>query len=177
MSSSRVSRSCLSIARLAGAKAAIAVIATPLLMATAHAEWKGYPGSSCYPANDSENVYRSVTGGSISNPGSSSINVFCPVVRDISAGGVNRVQQARVTFSDRHEFENFTCTLRSRTQEGSLVDSKSVTRATSPIRIRNVDASNWGSYTLVCRIPGRSPWTNLQSYIISYALEEADGPQ
>lgn len=177
MSSSRVSRSFISIARLAGAKAAIVVLATPLLMATAHAEWKGYPGSSCYPANDSADVYRSVTGGGISNSGSSSINVFCPVVRDISAGGVDRVQQARVTFSDRNEFENFTCTLRSRTQEGGLVDSKSVTRATSPIRIRNVDASNWGSYTLVCRIPGRSPWTNLQSYIISYALEEADGPQ
>ena len=68
-------------------------VAASVSFSPAHADvagqdWKGYAGVNCLSSNDSANVRRSAVNQiAFANHGTSTITVFCPVVRDVSAGG------------------------------------------------------------------------------------------
>jgi hypothetical protein len=51
-------------------------------------DWKGYSGVNCLPQSNNDAIRRSaVNQSAFANTGTSTITVFCPVVRDESAGG------------------------------------------------------------------------------------------
>jgi hypothetical protein len=141
-------------------------------------DWKGYSAVNCVPANENSTVSisRSVSGSSvaISNTGTTPVSVFCPIVRDVSEGGTDRVNAVRILVSDRNSTAAIRCSFSSHGQNGVMVDSASDTSVggLDTLKMDGINANNWGSYALICQIPGRDPKTNLQSYLINYRVDE-----
>jgi hypothetical protein len=142
-------------------------------------DWKGYSAVGCLSSGDASSVHRSVTDVSTSfgNLGTSTMTVHCPVVRDEAEGGNNRVAAVRVYLRNRNSSADAKCEFSSRTITGEKFDSASglVPRGSGygTIDLGPVNASNWGSYTLTCQLPGRDPTSNLPSYIVNYRVDEA----
>jgi len=149
-----------------------APFATLLLMGmtqTASADWKGYAGANCMQQNQNVGNFRRTSYGYI-NDNADARMVICPVVRDIAAGGDNRITAARVTLTSTG---NSYCRLYSRTRSGNYFATQFRNfGAGDPVDVtfNNLDASNWGSYTISCRIPGVDGIT--RSYVRSYAVDE-----
>jgi len=138
-------------------------------------DWKGYAGVNCMGQSNNTPVRRSaVNQTALANTGTSTITVFCPVVRDVSAGGDNRVSAVAVRFRNRNSAVNGRCEFSSHDINGIRIDSKSAVApfGETTLQLGPVDAHNWGSYVLSCQVPGRDAATNLQSYIVNYRVDE-----
>ncbi|MEQ1559574.1 MAG: hypothetical protein ABL933_11635 [Methyloglobulus sp.] len=133
---------------------------------------------NCVPTNENSAVSlsRSVSGSSvaISNTGITPVSVFCPIVRDVSEGGTDRVKAVRILVNDRNPTAAIRCNFSSHDQNGVMVDSASDASVggVETLTMDGINASTWGSYALICQIPGRNPVTNLQSYLINYRVDE-----
>lgn len=142
-------------------------------------DWKGYSAVGCLAQSDGANVRRSASGDSaLANMGTSTVSVFCPVVRDVSAGGPNRVSAVAVRVRNRHATQALRCDFSARDINGATF---AIRTASAPpgagymtLQLGPVNASNWGSYVLICQIPGRNPADNLVSYVVNYRVDEAD---
>ncbi|WP_127998163.1 hypothetical protein [Piscinibacter defluvii] len=144
--------------------------------ALAAGEWKGYAGVNCLPGNSNDSVRRSATSdAALANAGTSTISVFCPVVRDVEASGSPRVLAAVVRMRNRHATASASCEFSVHNQAGNKVGT--VTRVAPfgehDLNFPAMNAPAWGSYVIRCSLPGRDPATNLQSYIINYRVDEA----
>jgi hypothetical protein len=136
----------------------LALLAISTVSSTASADWKGYAGAFCHGPNNNVDVRRSSTG--IANWGTGSTTVYCPIVRDVAAGGNNRLQQVAISLFNNNSTSGGCCTLISRTQSRSgIVDSDqqcwSAGFAHRTVRLGPVDANNWGNYLVYCRLPAR----------------------
>jgi len=139
-------------------------------------DWKGYAGVNCMGQNNNAAIRRSaINQTALANTGTSTITVFCPVVRDVSAGGDNRVSAVAVRFRNRNSAVNGRCEFSSHDINGTRIDSRSAVApfGETVLQLGPVDAHNWGSYVLSCQVPGRDAATNLQSYIVNYRVDEA----
>jgi len=165
-------------------RAASALAATMALMAmapAAHADaagrdWKGYNGVGCLPTSENSDIRRSAAGvPSIANDGTTATTVYCPVVRDVSAGGKDRVAVVAVRFRNRNASSNGTCLFKSYDINGKLVDSNTANApyGETVLQLGPVNANNWGSYVLMCQIPGKDAKTGLSSYLINYRVDES----
>lgn len=141
-------------------------------------DWKGYAGVNCLPQSNNSEIRRSaVAHPAFANTGASADSVFCPVVRDVSEGAPNRVTEVRLRVRNRG-VTPLSCEFRSWDINGGLVASATAAAAagsdfqTLTMGPVPVSASNWGSYTLICQLPGRHPSTSLPSYIINYRVDE-----
>ncbi|MDX1811123.1 MAG: hypothetical protein R3240_04195, partial [Gammaproteobacteria bacterium] len=126
------------------------VLSTP----TMANDWKGYAGSSCVPISDNADFTRTLGGAYRVNSGASFVQ--CPIVRDFAAGKVGRVLRARVRLTDRNSTDSGYCTFRSRNINGGTFDSQTVRwtgTGDKTITFGPIDASNWGSYMIRCRLP------------------------
>lgn len=145
----------------------------------ANAEWSGYNGSSCKVGNSSASFYISPLRGDFANSGVNDLTVFCPLVRDNEVGGSEKIREVRVNLRDRNDARDGYCRVVSREFNGSTHDIETKTwtgTGNKIVRLGPIDASNFGSYHLVCRLPGRNGGVSsgVPSYIRSYALEEED---
>lgn len=141
-------------------------------------DWKGYTGLSCLSQNPSDNLRRSaVNHPAIANQGAGQTTVYCPVVRDESAGGPNRVAAVAVRVVNRHPTLALRCDFASHDQTGAKVDAKtaSVPQGEHTLQLGPVNAHNWGSYSLLCQLPG-VPAGGLPSYIVNYRVDETVAP-
>lgn len=165
------------IGRAAGALAlAGAASIGPAHGYSATQDWKGYAGVNCMGQTHNAAVRRSaVNQAALANTGTSTITVFCPVVRDVAEGGNNRVSAVAVRFRNRNATVNGRCEFSSHNINGIKIDSKSAVApfGETTLQLGPVDAHRWGSYVLTCQVPGRDPATNLQSYIVNYRVDEA----
>jgi hypothetical protein len=164
------------IGRALGAAALGALLAGNAHADAAGQDWKGYPGVNCLSQNDSDSVRRSaVAQTAFANMGTSAITVFCPVVRDVSAGGDNRVAAVAVRFRNRNSTAAGRCEFSSHDISGAKIDSKSAAApfGETTLELGPVNAHNWGSYVLSCQIPGRDRSTGLVSYIVNYRVDES----
>jgi hypothetical protein len=167
------------IRALCRASSALA-LAGAALIGPAHADvsgqdWKGYAGVNCMSQSNSDPIRRSaINQTAFSNTGTSTITVFCPVVRDVSSGGDNRVSAVAVRFRNRNSAVAGRCEFSSHDINGIRIDSKSAVApfGETTLQLGPVDAHNWGSYVLSCQVPGRDVATNLQSYIVNYRVDE-----
>lgn len=147
----------------------------------AASDWKGYAGVNCLSQNNTDAVRRSAVGQpALANSGTSTLTVYCPVVRDVEVGGDNRVKAVAVRVRNRHSTGNITCEFSSFNQDGVKIDTKTGVLPPDPvdhdveddIRLGPLNAHNWGSYVLLCQLPGRHATNNLQSYLINYRVDE-----
>jgi hypothetical protein len=139
-------------------------------------DWKGYSGVNCMGQSNNTAVRRSaINQSALANTGTSTITVFCPVVRDVAEGGNNRVSAVAVRFRNRNSAVDGRCEFSSHNIHGIKIDSKSAVApfGETTLQLGPVDAHNWGSYVLSCQVPGRDASTNLQSYIVNYRVDEA----
>lgn len=138
---------------------------------TASADWKGYSGANCMQSSEIYNDFRRTYYGYI-NDSANAAMVICPIVRDVSQGGTARIDKVHVTLTSH---SNSYCWLYSLTHDGDFYASQFKNfPAGDPVEIvfSDVDASNAGSYTISCRIPGLSGIN--RSYIRTYAVNEVD---
>jgi hypothetical protein len=167
--------------KLNTALAAAIVMALSTVVTGAHADdWKGYAGVSCLPSSENADIRRSVSGlrPAFANMGARTTAALCPIVRDVSEGGPNRLELVRVRVRDRHPQFNVRCVLRSHSIDGAVVDldeDSTVGTGIQTLSMGPLDANNWGSYTLICSLPGRGeqPNQHLSSYIINYRVDES----
>ena len=143
-------------------------------------DWKGYAGVNCMGQNISDPIRRSAVNQiALANTGTSTITVFCPVVRDVSEGGEDRVTLVRVRLRNRNQTEAGSCEFSSRDINGHQVESKSAVAPPNSgetvLQLGPLNALTWGSYVLSCKLPGRDP-KNGQSYIINYRVDEKLAP-
>jgi hypothetical protein len=155
--------------------AASATLAFALLAGQASAEdGKAYPGSACQRQFD--HVAASITRSqaSLLNVDSRRVKLFCPVVKDIEAGGIKR---AEIMYLDGHNNDRVTCELMSLSREGAVVQSSvrhssvaGVNGTPLPLSF-GVHAKNpKGTYVLTCELP---PITGSgSSHIITYNVVE-----
>ena len=168
------------IRALCRASSALA-LAGAALIGPAHADadnqdWKGYAGVNCMAQSNNDSIRRSaVNQAAFANTGTSTITVFCPVVRDVAEGGDNRVSAVAVRFRNRNSAMTGRCEFSSHDINGLKIDSKSAVApfGETTLKLGPVNAHNWGSYVLSCQVPGRDAATNLQSYIVNYRVDEA----
>ena len=155
-------------------------IASAASIGTAHADapgqdWKGYAGVNCMAQSNTDPIRRSaVNQTAFANTGTSTITVFCPVVRDEAEGGDNRVSAVAVRFRNRNSAVTGRCEFSSHDISGLKIDSKSAVApfGETTLKLGPVNAHNFGSYVLSCQVPGRDAATNLQSYIVNYRVDE-----
>lgn len=170
--------------KLNTALAAAIVMTLSTVVTGAHADapgqdWKGYAGVSCLPSSENADIRRGVSGSgpAFANMGARTTTAYCPIVRDVSEGGPNRLELVRVRVRDRHPQFNVRCQLRSHSINGTVVDfdeTSTVGTGIQTLSMGPLDANNWGSYTLICSLPGRGeqPDQHLPSYIINYRVDE-----
>jgi hypothetical protein len=82
---------------------------------------KVYPGAMCQPEGNSQPVKINARGGYAANAGTSTQVWFCPIIRDIEAGGdvaSRGIEYAEVVVGSLE----ITCELFSRTSAGTLID-------------------------------------------------------
>lgn len=153
----------------------IVLIATSAMSSLAQADWKGYAGAYCQ-AHSGANDVRRIGTGVIANFQATPTTIYCPVVRDVAAGGNNRVKLARVRLFNNNSTVGGYCRLVSRTISGGTFafdhfswtpGIKNVTATLGPL-----NASNWGSYSIYCRLPGVQGAR--KSFIRSVSLDELD---
>ncbi len=163
----------IDIARTAIGIAVLAAASFQPAHAAPEPNWAGYAGVNCVPSSSNHSVRRSVVGGQpiFGNQGSSTITVFCPVTRHVSEGGTNRVQLVRVRLRNRAAVST-RCEFRSHDISGNTVDVKSALFPTGETvqSMGPLNASNWGSYSLNCQLPGLVG--GLPSYIVNYRVDE-----
>ena len=138
-------------------------------------DWKGYAGVNCLPQSNNDPVRRSaINQAAFANTGTSTLTVFCPVVRDEREGGDNRVAAVAVRFRNRNAAVAGRCEFSSHDINGMRIDSRSAVApfGETTLSMGPIDANNWGSYVLSCQLPGRDRATNLQSYIVNYRVDE-----
>lgn len=160
--------------------AAAAALAGAASITPAHADvtgqdWKGYAGVNCLSQTNTQAVRRSaVNQAALANTGTSTVTVFCPVVRDVSAGGDLRVAAVAVRVRNRNSAVAGRCEFSSHDIAGLKIDSKSAVApfGETTLQLGPVDAGTWGSYVLSCQLPGRDAATGLQSYIVNYRVDE-----
>ena len=158
-----------------------AAVAGTAWISPAHADfagqdWKGYSGVNCMSQNVGEAVRRSAVNQSgLFNIGTSTVRVFCPVVRDVSEAGDNRVTAVAVRFRNRNSTVTGRCEFSSHDQNGIRIATRSAPApfGETTLQLGPMDASAWGSYVLQCELPGRDSVTGLQSYIVNYRVDEA----
>lgn len=161
--------------------AAVAVLAAAAAVPAARADvagqdWKGYAGLNCLSQNDSGSVRRSsVSQPALANMGTSTMTVYCPVVRDEASGGPNRVSAVAVRIRNRHATLPARCEFSSHDQDGNKVGSKSAVApfGETTLQLGPMNAHNWGTYVLTCQLPGTDPATGLASYIVNYRVDES----
>jgi len=166
---------------LAALAVAIPLAGVGLSFDTAYADapgldWKGYAGVNCLPQSNNSDIRRSAVGHpALANASASAISVFCPVVRDVAEGGPGRVRLVRLRVRNRG-ITPLTCIFTSWSIGGGFVASASAIAPAGSgfqtLTMGPVNATTWGSYTLICQVPGRHPATSLQSYIINYRVDE-----
>ncbi len=138
-------------------------------IASASNDWKGYAGANCMQKGKVNNKLHREVGGLI-NDSSTSAQVICPVVRDISAAGKPRVKAAHVVLKS---YGKGRCSFYSLNHDGSIFASQNKTFGIgNPVEVKftKIAASSWGSYTIACSIPGVS--SRGHSSIRSYAVDE-----
>lgn len=158
----------------------LALVAAAASVSPAHADiagqdWKGYAGVNCMSSDNTAAIRRSaVNQTALANAGTSTITVFCPVVRDESVGGDNRVAAVAVRFRNRNSTVSGRCEFSSHDQTGTKIATKSAVApfGESTLQLGPLNAHNWGSYVLACQLPGRDAATGLQSYIVNYRVDE-----
>ena len=155
----------------------IALLAAVAPIGTAHAvqDWKGYAGVNCMSQDNTAPIRRSaVLQTALANTGTSTITVFCPVVRDEPVGGDNKVAAVAVRVRNRNSTVTGSCEFSSHDITGTRIDSKSAPApfGETTLQLGPVNAHNWGSYVLTCQLPGRDVASGLQSYIVNYRIEE-----
>ena len=163
------------LCQVLGLAAAAAAIG-PAQADVAGQDWKGYTGVNCLPESPNAPIRRSAGGvTAIANTGTSTITVYCPVVRDESVGGDNRVAAVAVRFRNRNAAVTGRCEFSSVDQTGAKIASKAAVApfGETTLQLGPVNAHNWGGYLLICQLPGRDATTNLQSYIVNYRVEES----
>ena len=167
----RIARACLGLATLASA-----VAFGPARADVDGQDWKGYPAVNCLSSSDNANILRSAKGQvGFGNQGPGTITVFCPVVRDVSEAGENRVTRVRVHFRNRNAKVDGRCEFSSRDSAGGTVDTKAVVAPFGEHELTiegPIAASAWGSYVLSCQLPGLDGDSGLPSYIVSYRVDE-----
>jgi len=152
------------------------VALTAMAPAAQASDWKGYNGVGCLPTSENSDIRRSAAGvPSIANDGTTATTVYCPVVRDVSEGGKDRVAVVAVRFRNRNASSNGTCLFKSYDINGKLVDSNTANApyGETVLQLGPVNANNWGSYVLQCQIPGKDAKTGLSSYLINYRVDES----
>jgi len=144
-----------SIKTLALAVSLCTLSATPFYSTAS--DWKSYPGAFCQGPNSSTDLRRSGN-GSLSNWQRSPVTVHCPVLRDVQAGGSNRVKLVRISLFNNHRSVGGYCRLVSLNSSGSIIawdqynwrgGFRNVTASLGPL-----NAQSWGSYHIYCRLPG-----------------------
>ena len=89
-------------------------------------DWKGYAGVNCIAQSNNDPLRRSaVNQTALANTGTSTITVFCPVVRDVAEGGDNRVSAVTVHMRNRNTAVSGRCEFSSHDINGLKIDSKS----------------------------------------------------
>jgi hypothetical protein len=154
---------------------AAALLGTAAVAAHAAGDWKGYAGVNCLSQDDAAPVRRSATNQTaLSNTGTNTITVFCPIVRDVEAAGSGRVIAVAVRFRNRNPGVNGSCEFSSHDQSGYKVDTQTLVApfGETTLSFAAQDAQAWGSYALSCQLPGRDPASGLQSYIVNYRVDE-----
>jgi hypothetical protein len=135
---------------------AIAVLGSNGAEADGAGDWKGYPGSNCL-AHSGANDVRRLTSGTISNWQNSRTTVHCPVVRDVAAGGNNRVWNVVVRGFNNHSTQGGNCRLIVRTLSGSVFAWQQASWPSGygefQLNLGPLNASNWGNYHLYCSLP------------------------
>ncbi len=152
---------------------ATALIALSVLATTAQADiWKNYQGASCQ-ANTTDWSYSSGRIDSKVNLGFPvAFGVYCPIVRDYDAGGIDSGSWVRVI--DRHYDLNVTCTLRTRYNTGgslSYSSRSSEGSSTSAKKLTFGYVSNpgtEGTAELFCTVP--STYAGNRSGVVSYQI-------
>lgn len=158
------------------AAAAAAASVSPAHADVAGMDWKGYTGVNCLPDSPNAPIRRSAVGQTaLANTGTSTITVYCPVVRDESVGGDNRVAAVAVRFRNRNAAVAGRCEFSSHDQTGAKIASKAAVApfGETTLQLGPVNAHNWGGYLLTCQLPGRDATTGLQSYIVNYRVDES----
>jgi hypothetical protein len=159
----------------------IAVLAAAASIAPAQAadvpgqDWTGYAGTNCQPHLPSDPIRRSAVNQiALANTGTSTITVYCPVVRNDPAGGANGVAAVAVRFRNRNATVAGRCEFVSYDQTGTRIAAKSAAApfGETTLQLGPLNAHNWGAYVLICQIPGRDPASGLQSYIVNYRVDE-----
>lgn len=166
--------------------AALVAVGALTLSAPTHADaqgqdWKGYAGVNCVGQSHNTTLRRSgVSTPALSNTGTSTVHVFCPVVRDEWAGGDNRVSAVAMRVRNRNSLLPLTCEFSSHNINGVKIAKKTAVAPAGSgeltLQLGPMNAHNWGSYMLQCSLPGRDPVTGLQSYIINYRVDEKIAP-
>lgn len=138
----------------------------------AHADWKGYPGLNCMPSSGANDVRRSLSGSA--NWQDDPTIIYCPVVRDIAAGGADRIKKVNVRLFNNNGSKGGWCRLISRTISGATHDWEEKTWPAGyqdhTISLGPLNTSNWGNIALYCSMPGKEGAR--KSFIKSYAVEE-----
>lgn len=165
------------ISRLAACAALAAISAA----SAAHAggapgrDWKGYAGVNCLPQSSNDPVRRSaVNQSALANTGTTSITVFCPIVRDEPVGGPARLAEVKLLMRNRHATVSGACELSAHDIDGfkTATQTAVVPPGGGLVVFGPMNTTNWGSYALQCSLPGRDPATGLQSYIVNYRVDE-----
>ena len=133
---------------------------------------KGYPGSDCLAQSQADDVRRTLN-GSVENYQNAATIVYCPVVRDVSDLGNNRVTGVRVYITDNHPADDVWCRLNVLNPDGSLFAWDIEFGAGIGNQILNlgpIDASAFGNYVLSCGLPGAVGFD--RSSVRTYALSE-----
>jgi hypothetical protein len=138
-------------------------------------DWKGYAGVNCMTQEDVGLIRRSAENQiAFSNLGTSTLLVFCPVVRDDPGAGNPRVAGVAVRFRNRNAAVTGRCEFSSHDQNGLKIDTKSAVApfGETTLQLGPLNGASWGSYVLQCQLPGRDSVTGLPSYIVNYRVDE-----
>lgn len=136
-----------------------AMVTASLLPGYVHAsDRKNFPGTMCKPYNSSSNNYAYSSSGIRNTSSSSSLSVYCPVVRDNTLN-TNGIDWAKVSYSQSPSTNyRLSCTLYSKTSTGRTVDShyKSLTHYETGYGALYFDldeSARYGNFNVYCRVP------------------------
>jgi len=139
-------------------------------------DWKSYTGAFCQGRSSSTDVRRGGS-GTLANWQAQPTTVYCPVVRDIAKGGNNRIKLVRINLFNNHATQGGYCRLVSLNQQGSIIawdqynwspGIKTVVAELGPL-----NAHNWGSYNIYCRLPGTYANGARKSFIRNVRVDES----
>lgn len=153
-------------------KKAMVCVALAASSSFSFADWKGYSGLNCLPANENNDIRRSLTG--LANEQDSPLSLYCPVVRDIESGGVNRIERVNVRVFNNNSSEGGYCRVYSRTVNGTTHDweqqSWPAGYGDHTLTFESLNTANWGNIAIYCRLPAAEGAR--RSFLRSYGVEE-----